>query len=403
VEEGTDPSRPDNERLFRRWYVIGAAATGEVRVSSDGCHQTTILDCWCESEIYAEQNWSPIIIDVSKLGKPDTLAGTWKKHPPKSGLPDFALTRSFDLDGKGLKRWEWVGSKAGLLVYSSSGVPTEITGKDLFGNVTWGQNWKDGYEPLQTLDEDGNGSLEGKELELLYVWLDANTNAQADKGEVKPVSDYLTSISVRPTRDDEGNAWSEDGAALNDGTKVGSWDWWSRSYAPPMAVKRGGGKLLPSPVAYSMSEPIPATLYAWTMDGDMEPSGYFRFWKSDDKIYVIAAPKKGKGYPMSPLAQCDVSSDGSNLTWTFDESLKNEVKIQPDGSLVASGINLSTSKPYTWTAKPILDSNIKHFGLNAIANVDVKQVEKAKRYGFTYIEPSLQSYSVSGTLGELLD
>jgi hypothetical protein len=96
--------------------------------------------------------------------------------------------------------------------------------------VTWGQIWKDGYEPLASLDEDNNGVLEGKELELLYIWLDENTNAKVDEGEVKPVSDYLTSISVVPTRDEEGNAWNDQGATLLDGSQVGAWDWWTSAY-----------------------------------------------------------------------------------------------------------------------------------------------------------------------------
>jgi hypothetical protein len=202
-----------------------------VQESPPGCYHYMHRNIHeCTHEEVGWSYYSPIIIDVTKLGKADTLSGTWKKQDA-GVLPDYSITRVFNLDGVIPKRWSWVGPRAGLLVYSASGLPKEITGKDLFGNITWGQPWKDGYEPLATLDENNDGQLSGKELELLYIWLDANTNARPDEGEIKSVKDYLISISVLPTRDAEGNAWNDQGAVLLDNTKVGAWDWWSSAYS----------------------------------------------------------------------------------------------------------------------------------------------------------------------------
>jgi hypothetical protein len=83
------------------------------------------------------------------------------------------------------------------------------------------------------------GSLQVASLGMC-VWLDANSNALVDLGEIKPSAAYLTELNVRPTLEGP-DAYPAKGATLLDGTVVHTWDWWSRS-APGLGypnVSRG--------------------------------------------------------------------------------------------------------------------------------------------------------------------
>ena len=48
----------------------------------------------------------------------------------------------------------------------------------LFGNVTFWTFWKNGYEALAALDDNGDGELGGPELRHLALWHDANRNGR---------------------------------------------------------------------------------------------------------------------------------------------------------------------------------------------------------------------------------
>lgn len=183
----------------------------------------------CDYEVVgAHHGLSPIIVDVNFLGEPDLLAGPdWKKN--RSARPEPASWRKFDLDNKGPAMWEWVGPKSGLLVWSDQGADIQPTGHNLFGNVTWGGAWHDGYQPLASLDENKDNKLTKKELENLYIWLDANSDAVAQSGEIKSLADLeIVAIGVNATRDRAGNAHKVAGFETKDGQKGATWDWWSR-------------------------------------------------------------------------------------------------------------------------------------------------------------------------------
>jgi hypothetical protein len=415
---------PNNGYRNQEWqYEIEMSTDCDTvsNMSGPNCYEIRTCQCWC-GPLKSWRHWSPIIIDVTQFGGADTLSGTWKRlvGQDTGGLPNYDNTRLFDLDGNGLTRWSWVGPRAGLLVYSASGIPKEVTGKDLFGNVTWGQSWKDGYEPLATLDVDENGALEGKELELLYIWLDANTNAKPDEGEVKPVSEYLTSISVVPTRDEDGNAWNDQGATLLDGTQVGAWDWWTKAYRPPVAIMDNMGRTIPAPVAYTAKEPASATLYTWSeIKGGKQvaqPSGFFRFIKSKDKLYVMSAPVEYDRYQYAPIAEVTVSKDGTELSWNYMNELETKVKVLPDGTLAGESTTITVGSqrgnnkgsgvyagPTIWTAKSSSVLELGNEFLEALANVDAKNILKFKLYGFSYIEPSQEKATLGSNLLELLE
>jgi len=69
---------------------------------------------------------------------------------------------SFDADGSGLaRRWTWITSDAGWLVFNSQHRPI-TSALQLFGNVTFWLFWENGYQALRSLDDDGDGRLRGR-------------------------------------------------------------------------------------------------------------------------------------------------------------------------------------------------------------------------------------------------
>lgn len=323
----------------------------------DGSYVSDLANCWlCKTAGYN----SPIILDVFGSGYPDLLvSGAWKKGRRWAGY--FTGARRFDLDGSGqLKWWEWVGPKAGLLVYGEGSTPpTKITGINLFGTATFGKEWKNGYEPLATLDTDGDGKIAGEELRKLWVWLDANTNAVPDEGEVKPASDYISEMPLKHETDPEGNAWQEASVPLKDGRKVRSWDWWS---ANPDVFYINGKRRQPLALR-GLGKPLPRlTVYYWTSskiggeDGGRAEVGLLRFVKAGADLYVISA---GIGKAM---VYSKVSRDGESYSWDFESYLggvSDKNTATPDGEyLLGAGVFRSDIRlaahlngDYIWTAE----------------------------------------------------
>ena len=189
---------------------------------SDGSTVRANLQAW-------STHGSPVILDFSGKGTPDLLAGpTWKFGPDRRVATP--AIRAFDLDGTGRSRWEWVGPGSALLVWDPDHSGVITSGRQLFGNWTWGKKWKDGYEPLATLDRDRDGSLSGLEMAHLGVWVDADGDGISDAGEVQDCRMAgVTQIGVRAERDASGHAMVSAGFTrrLSDGRTVEhqTWDW----------------------------------------------------------------------------------------------------------------------------------------------------------------------------------
>ncbi len=141
----------------------------------------------------------------------------------------------FDLDGLGLgERWPWVGPDAGIFVWDPKGRGEITSGRQLFGSVTWWVFWKDGYEPLMLLDDDGDGWLAGSELTGISVWRDANGNGVSEPGEVVPVVDAgIIRIAACAGGVSDGVPSNPAGAVLRDGRVRPTWDWTPRTARRP--------------------------------------------------------------------------------------------------------------------------------------------------------------------------
>jgi hypothetical protein len=134
---------------------------------------------------------------------------------------------AFDLAGDGRsEQWPWVRPNTGILVWDPERTGRITSGRQLFGSVTWWMFWRDGYEALAALDDDGDGWLEGKELEGLAIWCDRNGNGIADPGEVVPLSQLgITRVAVRPGGRSEGALFNAQGIQRRDGTYLPTYDW----------------------------------------------------------------------------------------------------------------------------------------------------------------------------------
>ncbi len=149
------------------------------------------------------------------------------ENTPLTGLlaPDRRV--SFDLDGTTRPmRWTWVSRNAWILAWDPGGTGVITSGRQLFGGVTWWMFWKNGYKALAALDDNGNGWLEGRELDGIAAWRDGNGNGLSDPGEVRPVRALgVTGINTIQSGMEQGMPCSARGIRLADGGSVATYDW----------------------------------------------------------------------------------------------------------------------------------------------------------------------------------
>ncbi len=154
---------------------------------------------------------------------------------PLVDLVDPSAAVDFDLDGSGAaQRWPWLHSNAALLVWAPSGGDAVTSGRQLFGSVTWWIPWRNGYEPLDALDDDGDGRLAGEELRGLGVWRDVDGDAVATRGEVTDARTYgIAEIATRPDGEHAGVPAHGTGIRLRDGSTRPTYDWTPSPLPPP--------------------------------------------------------------------------------------------------------------------------------------------------------------------------
>ena len=279
--------------------------------------------------------WSPLVVDIDGVGYPASLAGpnSWTKGHRIS--KNFSAYRMFAIDGKSPQLVEWLAPKVGILVYAPGGkCPTGIiTGKNLFGNVTGGNWWLDGYTALASLDKEHKGYLAGDDLKEVYVWVNKERDAIAHPGELRPASEVFSRLEVNPRRQG-GNAWFESsGATLKNGRKVGTWDWWP-------GISYEGLVLQPefrSSDAERMKDPAPV-IYFWKhTDG---PFGFLRFFKVGKSLYVATCgPDFGHS---GAMAIAPVTYDGKRVYLTVSSKLGKAT-----ASLKVEGVNLNGDVTYS--------------------------------------------------------
>jgi hypothetical protein len=109
----------------------------------------------------------------------------------------------FDIDGDGsLDRTGWVAAGEGLLVRDLSGDGLVNDGSELFGSATRlpdGSLAKDGFQALSALDANADRKIDASDPAFaeLRVWVDSNSDAVTDPGELKTLAEAgVRSISL---------------------------------------------------------------------------------------------------------------------------------------------------------------------------------------------------------------
>ena len=133
---------------------------------------------------------------------------------------------AFDLDGTGRRlRWQWIRPCAAWLVYDHDGSGRIASAVQMFGSRTFLLFMEHGYAAMALLDDDGNGTLEGRELEHLALWQDLNANGLSEPGEVKPLSAWkIVALSCRAETDADGSRCNGRGVTFEDGSVRATYD-----------------------------------------------------------------------------------------------------------------------------------------------------------------------------------
>lgn len=146
---------------------------------------------------------------------------------PFTELANPSARVKFDLDGSGLSReWGWITPKAAWLVYDHDGRGQITSGLQMFGNVTFWIFWRDGYDALRSLDDNGDGVLSGNELRGIALWEDRNGDGICDLGEVRPVTNFgIIEIKCDSQLHETGIPFNPQGITLRDGSTRATYDW----------------------------------------------------------------------------------------------------------------------------------------------------------------------------------
>jgi hypothetical protein len=121
---------------------------------------------------------TPIALDLDRSGAVERIVdGEW--HIDVTGDGDI---KTFH---------EWFAPTEGILIDATvTVVDGTVTGEHLFGDM--GGTFADGFVKLGLHDHNQDGIISGDELADFAVWVDANSNAKVDTGEVRP----LTAVGV---------------------------------------------------------------------------------------------------------------------------------------------------------------------------------------------------------------
>ena len=320
------------------WNSLGRATFG----LASGGTLTTNVAAW-------GYHGSPILLDLAGKGAPDLLAGSsWRMRDGQKMA--VSAMRDFDLDGTGRARWEWVGTGSGILVWDPDHTGQITSGRQLFGNWTWGKRWKDGYEPLATLDGDRDGQLSGRELDKLGIWVDADGDGVSDPGEVRTLEAAgVEQVGVRAERDASGNAMSSAGFTMRlpDGLRVtrSTWDW----------------------ISLGLAKAREAT-YVWVDDDEKQPhGGILRLQDDAGRLMGLSLPVLGTERPRQKVPAIvlagQIGADGK-ARWSYGMPggrATSEVQVS-DGGARLFGITRVTTEDrtfsYTWQAQRVAGGTI---------------------------------------------
>ena len=281
-------------------------------------------------------------------------------------IKDIFSRSKFPINPKEAGKWFiWKGSgKTPLVVWDPEGTGVIVAAAQLFGNHTFDKEWKNGYEPLGSLDEDHNDWLEGEELKGIALWFDFNQDGISDTGEVKKPSDVgVFAIGTKSSQDDlkNGNIFADKGYKRKIGDKViegRSVDWFSGSVEGRFGVEAlyGGssegndsGSAENARKALNPSKDV-AGIWDWRMVDfskqelpENMPRGSFTLLVDDNGIsgtsYVMQETAPNKSGIGEQLIASQITGSLSNVAGKNSEV--RFASVTPNGGKVASKAVLS--------------------------------------------------------------
>ncbi len=81
-----------------------------------------------------------------------------------------------------------------------------------------------------------------------------------------------------------------------------------------------------------------------------EIGGYFRFWRHNDKVYIIALPKTTEGYLYDPVSEVTFDKTTKQYLWNFGDHLFSEVTLFKGDHLIGKSYDVGSRGVHSWAA-----------------------------------------------------
>lgn len=296
-----DPMNPNN-RYYGGWGFL-----------DENCNRY-MFEVTTPGTMNVDPNRYRLCGNVTVLYKLSPISLLWTVD---AKIEDSYTSVKFPLNPKVMdKVYEWRASETTpLLVHDPEGKGEITSGKQLFGTATFGKEWRHGYEPLATLDRDGDKKLTGDELKGLGLWFDKNRDGISQKGEVQSLAKVkVTALYVTPDEEDWKGGYIRAAKGFDrvreDGTTetLGSVDWFGTEYQNSSDALHSVGRTVPTEAT---SEKISAAA--------------LMSLPTDDKPLSLPQPER---------AQPVVGKNISGIwLWSMDENGAPELNKQADGVL----------------------------------------------------------------------
>lgn len=158
---------------------------------------------------------SPIIVSMSGSQTIEELV---------AGGPDTC----FDISSNGRPGVRsWPRPSTPLLVWQPSEECVVDSGRQLFGNWTWGLVHVDGFSALSLLDDNRDGWLDKSEWEGVRLWYDLDGNGVLAKNEVRDLEECgVAAIECRWRDSTPTGLWNREGVRLTNGESRPIVDWY---------------------------------------------------------------------------------------------------------------------------------------------------------------------------------
>lgn len=213
-----DSNDPNN---YDSWIALGP---NDVNVTVDKVTTvTTFIDAITTTAYNQIAVWqvstlrtiSPLLLDMDGDGAIQASGGEWLPHR----TTHKERMAFFDFHGdKFPVLMEWAGPQDGILCHPKP--DGSIDGTSLFGTAT---GFKNGYEALSVRDTNGDGKISGAELDGLAVWMDANSDARPQPGEVRSLAEHkVTELSLKHK--------NYVASFQRDGKSYRMFDWWPQTF-----------------------------------------------------------------------------------------------------------------------------------------------------------------------------